>query len=58
MAKHKMYMKEDTMYMKKGEKDFKDKHVVKKSGEKEDGTVMKEEVDEEEEEQPEQNAEN
>ena len=26
----------------KGEKDFKDKHVVKKSGEKEDGTVMKE----------------
>ena len=24
----------------KGEKDFKDKHVVKKSGEKEDGTVM------------------
>ncbi len=34
----------------KGEKDFKDKHVVKKSGEKEDGTVMKEEVDEEEDE--------
>lgn len=26
----------------KGEKDFKDKHVVKKSGEKEDGTVVKE----------------
>jgi len=26
----------------KGEKDFKDKHVIKKSGEKEDGTVMKE----------------
>ena len=26
----------------KGEKDFKDKHKVKKSGEKEDGTVMKE----------------
>ena len=25
-----------------GEKDFKDKHVVKKSGEKEDGTVVKE----------------
>ena len=31
----------------KGEKDFKDKHVVKKSGEKEDGTVMKEEALEE-----------
>ena len=29
----------------KGEKDFKDKHVVKKSGEKEDGTVVKEETD-------------
>jgi len=27
----------------KGEKEFKDKHVVKKSGEKEDGTVTKEE---------------
>ena len=27
----------------KGEKDFKDKHVIKKSGEKEDGTVVKEE---------------
>ena len=26
----------------KGEKEFKDKHKVKKSGEKEDGTVMKE----------------
>jgi len=26
----------------KGEKDFKDKHIVKKSGEKEDGTVVKE----------------
>jgi hypothetical protein len=26
----------------KGEKDFKDKHVVKKSGEKEDGSVVKE----------------
>ena len=26
----------------KGEKDFKDKHVIKKSGEKEDGTVVKE----------------
>ena len=37
----------------KGEKDFKDKHVVKKSGEKEDGTVMKEEVDDEEEEESE-----
>jgi len=40
----------------KGEKDFKDKHVVKKSGEKEDGTVVKEEdedkdVDEESEKQ-------
>ena len=31
----------------KGEKDFKDKHVVKKSGEKEDGTVMKEDSKEE-----------
>lgn len=31
----------------KGEKDFKDKHVVKKSGEKEDGTVMKEKKAEE-----------
>jgi hypothetical protein len=31
----------------KGEKDFKDKHVVKKSGEKEDGTVMKEDSNEE-----------
>ena len=31
----------------KGEKDFKDKHVVKKSGEKEDGTVVKEEEAEE-----------
>jgi hypothetical protein len=29
----------------KGEKDFKDKHVIKKSGEKEDGTVMKEATD-------------
>ena len=29
----------------KGEKDFKDKHVVKKSGEKEDGTVVKEKKD-------------
>ena len=28
----------------KGEKEFKDKHKVKKSGEKEDGTVMKEQV--------------
>ena len=40
----------------KGEKDFKDKHGVKKSGEKEDGTVVKEEdedkdVDEESEKQ-------
>ena len=40
----------------KGEKDFKDKHVIKKSGEKEDGTVVKEEdedkdVDEESEKQ-------
>ena len=26
----------------KGEKDFKDKHIVKKSGEKEDGTIVKE----------------
>lgn len=34
----------------KGEKDFKDKHVVKKSGEKEDGTVMKEKKDKEKEE--------
>ena len=34
-----------------GEKDFKTKHAVKKSGEKEDGTVMKEEVDDEEEEE-------
>ena len=32
----------------KGEKDFKDKHTVKKSGEKEDGTVMKEKKAEEE----------
>ena len=32
----------------KGEKDFKDKHVVKKSGEKEDGTVVKEDSEEEE----------
>lgn len=31
----------------KGEKDFKDKHVIKKSGEKEDGTVMKEKKAEE-----------
>ena len=30
----------------KGEKDFKDKHVIKKSGEKEDGTVVKEEEEE------------
>ena len=32
----------------KGEKDFKDKHVIKKSGEKEDGTVVKEATDLEE----------
>src|SRR5210317_1356238 len=31
----------------KGEKDFKDKHVVKKSGEKEDGTVVKEKKEDE-----------
>jgi|TARA_B100001939_G_C16917839_1_gene607791 hypothetical protein len=30
----------------KGEKDFKDKHVIKKSGEKEDGTVVKEKEEE------------
>ena len=37
----------------KGEKDFKDKHVVKKSGEKEDGTVVKETKKEGSEEEPE-----
>lgn len=34
----------------KGEKEFKDKHKIKKSGEKEDGTVVKESDDEEEDE--------
>tara|TARA_B100001939_G_scaffold345711_1_gene362919 strand:- start:2693 stop:3208 length:516 start_codon:yes stop_codon:yes gene_type:complete len=34
----------------KGEKDFKDKHVVKKSGENPDGTVTKEEKEDDEEE--------
>ena len=37
----------------KGEKDFKDKHVVKKSGENPDGTVTKEEKEDDEEEKEE-----
>ena len=44
---HDDLMKEYEEPRAKGEKDFKDKHVVKKSGEKEDGTVTKEAVNKE-----------
>lgn len=38
----------------KGEKEFKDKHKIKKSGEKEDGTVVKEEDEDEDEDEVEE----